>query len=234
MAHPPWPICEPGGRFDAGYYVSCNTGCPTSFPHGTALGSTFNRSLWGLVGAAIAAEARGFHNQRSDHPLFFFSPADVNLARDPRWGRAQEVPGEDPLLNGEYGIALQGAFETLGGAALGGLKATVSCAKHYAAYDCENCNPCDHDTMVSHWPPADGEYYYCDRQHFNALVTDQDLVDYYLQPFRAVIESNTSSSVMCSQQKEREYVSGGCFPQEISCCSPHVRPMAPWGTRAGS
>ena len=39
------------------------------------------------IGAAIAAEARGYHNERSDHALFYFSPADVNLAKDGRWGR---------------------------------------------------------------------------------------------------------------------------------------------------
>lgn len=112
--------CGPSWHWDE--FGGNSTGCPTSFPHGTALGSTFNRTLWVLIGAAIGAEARGFHNERSDKPLFFFSPADVNLARDPRWGRAQEVASEDPLVNGEYGLAVQRAFETLGGAELNGLQ----------------------------------------------------------------------------------------------------------------
>ena len=97
-----------------------NSGCPTSFPHGTALGSTFNRTLWGRVGTTISEEARGFHNignypNPGGDSLFFFSPSDINLARDPRWGRAQEVASEDPFMNGEFGIAVQTNFETMGG-----------------------------------------------------------------------------------------------------------------------
>ncbi len=64
------------------------------------LASTFNRTLWQLVGAAISTEARALHNQKLAG-LAFWAP-DINLFRDPRWGRGQEVPGEDPYLNGEY------------------------------------------------------------------------------------------------------------------------------------
>jgi hypothetical protein len=67
-----------------------NTGCPSSFPHGTAMGSTYNRSLWSLVGRALSDEVRGFHAQNLA-PLDMWSPTDVNMARDGRWGRAQEV-----------------------------------------------------------------------------------------------------------------------------------------------
>lgn len=73
------------------YHGYNSTGCPTSFPHGTALGATFNRSLWASIGSAIGREARGMWNQNYAGPIWFFSPADVNVARDPRWGRAQEV-----------------------------------------------------------------------------------------------------------------------------------------------
>ena len=71
-------------HFDA--FSGINTGCPTSFPHGTALGATFNRSLWSMVGAALSDEVRGFFAQNLA-PLVMWSPTDVNMARDPRWGR---------------------------------------------------------------------------------------------------------------------------------------------------
>ena len=66
-----------------------NTGCPTSFPNGLLLGATFNRSLWNKIGIAISDEARAFDNQ---YPmgLHCYGP-NVNLFRDPRWGRGQEV-----------------------------------------------------------------------------------------------------------------------------------------------
>ena len=57
-----------------------NTGCPTSFPHGTALGATFNRTLWDMVGTALSDEVRGFHSQGLA-PLVMWSPTDVNMVR---------------------------------------------------------------------------------------------------------------------------------------------------------
>ena len=66
-----------------------NTGCPSSFPHGTAQGATFNRSLWSLIGGALSDEVRGFFNQGT-YPIIMWSPTDVNMFRDPRWGRGQE------------------------------------------------------------------------------------------------------------------------------------------------
>ena len=61
----------------------------------------------------------------------------------------------------------------------------------------ENCSPCDFKTMVSNYDTGgDNGQFYCDRQHFNALMPEQDLIEYYLPAFRAVIESNSSSSVM--------------------------------------
>ena len=87
------------------------TGCPTSYPGGIAEGATFNKSLWLTVGAAIGREARALHNQpqcagqancanvsgalsgSGISGLSLWAP-DMNLFRDPRWGRGQEVPGE--------------------------------------------------------------------------------------------------------------------------------------------
>ena len=77
-----------------------STGCPTSFPHALGLGATFNRSLWSHIANTISTEARALHNQGVTG-LAFWAP-DINLFRDPRWGRGQEVPGEDPYLTAEY------------------------------------------------------------------------------------------------------------------------------------
>ena len=77
-----------------------STGCPTSFPHALGLGATFNRSLWSHVSSTISTEARALNNQ-GVAGLAFWAP-DINLFRDPRWGRGQEVPGEDPYLTAEY------------------------------------------------------------------------------------------------------------------------------------
>jgi beta-glucosidase-like glycosyl hydrolase len=77
-----------------------NTGCPASFPHALALGATFNRTLWGLIGDRISTEARAAFNTGHLIALWLWAP-DINLFKDPRWGRGQEVPGEDPFLNGE-------------------------------------------------------------------------------------------------------------------------------------
>ena len=81
---------------------SNSTGCPTTFPNGPGMGATFDRALWTEIGQTMGREARGLNNMQVG-PLYFLDP-DINLLRDPRWGRAQEVPGEDPYLTGEYGV----------------------------------------------------------------------------------------------------------------------------------
>ncbi len=81
-----------------------STGCPTSFPSGTGLGATFDRDLWRRIGEVIGTEARGLNN--NGHSAIYFLDPNINLMRDPRWGRAQEVPGEDPTLTSEYAVAI--------------------------------------------------------------------------------------------------------------------------------
>lgn len=80
-----------------------STGCPTSFPSGPGLGASFDRDLWALTGGVIGREARALNNQGTGggpgspgHPrpgpagLYLLDP-NINLCRDPRWGRCQEV-----------------------------------------------------------------------------------------------------------------------------------------------
>eukprot|EP01060_Flectonema_neradi_P002802 TRINITY_DN1176_c3_g1_i1.p1 TRINITY_DN1176_c3_g1~~TRINITY_DN1176_c3_g1_i1.p1 ORF type:complete len:793 (+),score=176.42 TRINITY_DN1176_c3_g1_i1:1458-3836(+) len=162
-----------------------NTGCPTSFPHAMVLGSSFNRSLWSNIGETISTEARALSNQGLAG-IAFWAP-DINLARDPRWGRSQEVASEDPFLNGEYVMNWARSFQEGGPTESKKYLKAVSTAKHFHDYDCEKCQGCD--------PSFAGE---CDRGGFNAIVSDQDQVEYYWPAWRAAIEGAGVHSVMCS------------------------------------
>jgi hypothetical protein len=86
-----------------GVGVNGSTGCPTSFPCPMALGATFDTSLYQQIGAIIGSEARVL-NAQNLAGLILFTP-NINQLRDPRWGRAQEVPGEDPTLTSKYATA---------------------------------------------------------------------------------------------------------------------------------
>jgi beta-glucosidase-like glycosyl hydrolase len=86
--------------------------CPTSFPNPVNYGMTFNVSLFQELGQVIATELRALWllgateysawSGRGHAGLDCWSP-NINIARDPRWGRNQETPSEDPYLNGLFG-----------------------------------------------------------------------------------------------------------------------------------
>lgn len=123
------------------------------------------------------------YNAGQAEGLTFWSP-NINIFRDPRWGRGQETPGEDPTMTGKYAISyvrgLQGdSYE--GGNNSGGLKVSA-CCKHFTAYDMDN------------W---EGHTRYT----FNALVSQQDLEDTYQPPFRSCILEGRASGVMCSYNR---------------------------------
>ena len=80
--------------------------CPSSFPCALNLGATLNRTLWSAVGGRIGLECRALQPDGGAR----FTP-DINLFRDPRWGRGQEVPGEDPHLTSEYVVAFVRALQ---------------------------------------------------------------------------------------------------------------------------
>eukprot|EP01084_Bolivina_argentea_P263562 446130_1 len=149
--------------------------CPTSFPHALLLGATFNRTLWAQIGAAISTEARAFANIQGLTGLFFNAP-NINLLRDPRWGRGQEVPGEDPYLTGQYVMEFGRNFQY--GEDEKYLKA-VPITKHYADYDQEG-------------------NYGIGRMSFNANVSMQDQVEYYWPAWRTAIQSGGIQGIMCS------------------------------------
>lgn len=97
----------------------------------------------------VSTEARAMYNVGLAG-LTFWSP-NINIFRDPRWGRGQETPGEDPLLSSKYGAGyVQGLQRQTDDGNSDRLK-VAACCKHYTAYDLDN------------WKGVD-------RYHFNAIV----------------------------------------------------------------
>ena len=164
-----------------------NTGCATSFPHALMMGCAFNRSLWSAVGSTVSTESRALANQGLAG-LAFWTP-DINLARDPRWGRSQEVPSEDPFLNGEYGSSFVNAFQFGTPQESKKYLKAVATAKHFQDYNCETCWGCDQPLAIN------GS---CDRGAFNAKITPQDQVEYFWPAWESTVRDGQVRSVMCS------------------------------------
>ncbi len=156
----------------------------TIYPQAIGLASTFDRDLIQKVGNAISTEARAVNNHlvKSNGEfirymgLSFWSP-NVNIFRDPRWGRGQETYGEDPFLSGQIGASfikgMQGDHPKY-------LK-TAACAKHYAVHS---------------GPEAD-------RHSFNAIVNPQDLKETYLPAFKACVDAGVEA-VMCAYNRTND------------------------------
>jgi beta-glucosidase len=153
-------------------------GIATNFPQSIGLAASFDMALMRSVANVIGDEGRAKYNEaqlKGDHRRFsgltFWSP-NVNIFRDPRWGRGQETFGEDPYLTGRLGVefvrGLQGDDPKY-------LK-LVATPKHFAV----------------HSGPEQ------DRHHFNAQVSDHDLEDTYLPAFRVSITEAHAASIMCA------------------------------------
>lgn len=151
-----------------------------------------------MVGRAIGTEARALSNLIGTANMFWMP--DINLFRDPRWGRGQEVPGEDPYLNGEYVKQLVPAFQH---GPDDSILQNVATTKHFIAYD----------QVQVYWlvavvhpslntpPPVSQEgngIHNTDRGAFNAVVSDQDFVEYYLPAWKAAFVDAAVRSTMCS------------------------------------
>lgn len=122
----------------------------------------------------MSDEARAMYNG-GQAGLTFWSP-NVNIFRDPRWGRGQETPGEDPAVAARYAAAyVRGLQQPYDGNRL----KLAACCKHFTAYDLDS------------WGGTD-------RFHFNAVVSPQDLEDTFNVPFRACVARGRAASVMCS------------------------------------
>ncbi|GGF70959.1 glycosyl hydrolase [Wenyingzhuangia marina] len=149
----------------------------TVFPQAIGLGATFDPDLAYRVSSAISDEARAIYNATSKkgyhkqyNGLTFWTP-NINIFRDPRWGRGQETYGEDPYLTSILGVSfvkgLQGDHPNY-------LK-TAACAKHFAV----------------HSGPEKL------RHEFNAEVNQKDLWETYLPAFKALVDANVES-IMCA------------------------------------
>ncbi|KAJ6963821.1 beta-xylosidase/alpha-L-arabinofuranosidase 2-like [Populus alba x Populus x berolinensis] len=151
----------------------------TSFPQVILTAASFNTSLFVAIGKVVSTEARAMYNVGLAG-LTFWSP-NINIFRDPRWGRGQETPGEDPLLSSKYGSGYVKGLQQRDDGNTDGLK-VAACCKHYTAYDLDN------------WKGVD-------RYHFNAVVTKQDLDDTFQPPFKSCVVDGNVASVMCSYNK---------------------------------
>jgi beta-glucosidase-like glycosyl hydrolase len=151
----------------------------TKFAFPITTGMSFNRTLWQLTGRQIGHEARSLMNAGKAGSSFW-APV-INLAREPRWGRNIEVPGEDPYLVGEYAEWFVKGMEQAPEDE-GHIQASA-CCKHYAA------NSMEHTT-------EGGQTH--TRHDFSATISQQDLVDSYLLPFQACVEKGRVSGLMCS------------------------------------
>lgn len=153
-------------------------GRATVFPEPIGLAATWDADLIFRIATAVSDEARAKHNEFVRHGhreiyegLTFWTP-NINLFRDPRWGRGMETYGEDPYLTGRMAVAF---IRGLQGDDPKYLK-TVATAKHY--------------TVHSGPEPL--------RHAFDAVVTDQDLEQTYLPHFEAAIKEGGAYSVMCA------------------------------------
>ncbi|KAM3294089.1 hypothetical protein ACQJBY_037165 [Aegilops geniculata] len=147
----------------------------TSFPQVSLTAAAFDDDLWFRIGQAIGREARALYNLGQAEGLTMWSP-NVNIYRDPRWGRGQETPGEDPTTASRYGVAF---VKGLQGNSSASLLQTSACCKHATAYDLED------------WGGVA-------RYNFDARVTAQDLEDTYNPPFRSCVVDGGASCVMCA------------------------------------
>lgn len=110
----------------------------TSFPAVILSAASFNTSLWYKLGQVVSTEARAMYNVGLAG-LTFWSP-NVNVFRDPRWGRGQETPGEDPLVVSKYAVNYVRGLQEVGqeGNFTNERLKVSSCCKHYTAYDVDN------------------------------------------------------------------------------------------------
>jgi beta-glucosidase len=151
-------------------------GVATIFPQAIGLAATWNPDLMGQIATAISDEARAKHHEavrrgiRQIYTGLTFWTPNVNIFRDPRWGRGQETYGEDPCLTAAMGVTF---VQGLQGDDPRYLK-LVATPKHYAAHS---------------GPEAD-------RHSFDAIVDERDLWETYLPAFEACVREGKATSVM--------------------------------------
>lgn len=161
--------------WNEGIHGVARGGQATVFPQAIGLGATFDPELVEKIADVTATEGRAKYNAHSKNGdrdiykgLTFWSP-NVNIFRDPRWGRGHETYGEDPFLTSALGVAyvrgLQGKGKTMKAAA---------CAKHFAVHS---------------GPEAI-------RHEFDARATDKDMEETYLPAFEKLVKEANVEAVM--------------------------------------
>ncbi len=161
--------------WNEGLHGVARAGVATSFPQAIGMAATFDKALLKEVGNVISTEGRAKYNayaKEGDRDIYkgltFWSP-NINIFRDPRWGRGHETYGEDPYLTGELGEAFVEGIQGDGTY----LKA-AACAKHFAVHS---------------GPEAV-------RHHFDAEVSDKDLWETYLPAFEKLVTKANVEAVM--------------------------------------
>ena len=153
-------------------------GYATVFPQAIGMAATWDPAMVHAMGNVISTEARAKYNQaqrEDNHRIFFgltFWSPNINIFRDPRWGRGQETYGEDPFLTGKMGVAF---VEGVQGDDLDHLRA-VATSKHFAVHN--GPEPLRHG--------------------FNVDPSPRDLEETYLPAFRATVTQGHVQSVMCA------------------------------------
>jgi beta-glucosidase len=153
-------------------------GQATVFPQAIGLAATWDTDLVNRVSDVISTEARAKYNEairQNNHGryygLTFWSP-NINIFRDPRWGRGQETYGEDPYLTGQIAVAF---IKGLQGSDPKYFK-TIATVKHYAVHSGPEST----------------------RHEANIEPSPRDLADTYLPAFRAAIVEGHAYSLMCA------------------------------------
>ncbi len=147
----------------------------TLFPAAIAMGATWDPELVHTVADAMSDEARALYQAKADgprskHGLVYRSPV-INISRDPRWGRIQEVFSEDPFLTGRMAVAYVTGLQ---GGDINHLKVAAT-VKHFAVNNVKT-----------------------GRQHLSAEVDERNLMEYWLPHWRAAIMEAHAQSVMSS------------------------------------
>jgi beta-glucosidase len=167
--------------WNEGLHGVARAGQATVFPQAIGIAATWDTGLMHRIADAISTEARAKYNEairNNDHSryrgLTFWSP-NINIFRDPRWGRGQETYGEDPYLTSRLAVAF-----------IQGMQGTdphyfkvIATAKHYAV----------------HSGPEPS------RHQFDVQPSERDLNETYLPAFRASILEGKADSVMCAYNR---------------------------------
>ena len=164
-----------------GLHGVARAGVATVFPQAIGLAATWDTALLGRVATVISTEARAKYHEALRHDehgtyqgLTFWSP-NINIFRDPRWGRGQETYGEDPYLTGRMAVAFVRGMQ-------GGDRRflrVVATAKHFAVHS--GPEPLRHG--------------------FDAVVDRRDLLETYLPAFESAVREGPVRSVMCAYNR---------------------------------